>query len=360
MMTHHSLKRQQGVALVTALLITAMATVIAVSLMSRQYVDVARTGNMMAADQTYLYGLAVETTALELLGLYIQNNAYDDPDGEMYKPYVFEQEGAMVNGQLSDLEGRFNLNSLVKPGGSGEWVLNPDQRERFVRLLDNVMQQLQFSGVSADDLANAVVDWLDTDSQATMGGAEDGDYMSLADVQYRAANRLMTSASELNMVMGFDRELLYGKTINDQFEPGLLRYVAALPQTDTTININTADKKVIKAMSSYFTDAAVDALVAHRGDPAVAPFKDTGEFTGHQAITDILEDLKKKNDDKGQKAFEKDYATGWDVKSHYYLVTTHAQLGKTTTVLNSLLYRDAKANANRLVALSRSMGTDGI
>ena len=54
---------QQGVALVTALLVVALATVAAVAMATRLHVDVRRTANLVHGEQSYAYALAAESWA---------------------------------------------------------------------------------------------------------------------------------------------------------------------------------------------------------------------------------------------------------------------------------------------------------
>ena len=58
---------QRGVALVTALLVVALATVAAVAMASRQQLDVRRTANLLQGDQAYVYAQAVEDWARVVL-----------------------------------------------------------------------------------------------------------------------------------------------------------------------------------------------------------------------------------------------------------------------------------------------------
>ena len=47
-------ERQRGVALITALLVVALATVAAVAMATRQQLDIRRTGNLLHGEQAYL------------------------------------------------------------------------------------------------------------------------------------------------------------------------------------------------------------------------------------------------------------------------------------------------------------------
>ena len=46
-------RQQRGVALITALLITAIATIAAVAMASRQQIDIRRTGNIIDIDRAW-------------------------------------------------------------------------------------------------------------------------------------------------------------------------------------------------------------------------------------------------------------------------------------------------------------------
>ena len=75
--------QQKGVALITALLIVALATIVSVKIATHLQLDVRRTGNMLASEQATQYVLAAEN--LLSIALYEDrkdNNIdyYGDPD----------------------------------------------------------------------------------------------------------------------------------------------------------------------------------------------------------------------------------------------------------------------------------------
>ncbi len=163
-----AVQRQQGVALITALLITALVTVIAVAMASAQQLDIRRTANIMDTDRAYVFALGVESWAKQILKRDLQNSQMDDltENWAVVLPPL-SVEGATVSGHIVDMTGRFNLNNLVQGGKA-----NPLAVQRFQRLLTAV-------GLNPD-LALAVVDWIDPDSQASFPmGAEDSEYMNL-------------------------------------------------------------------------------------------------------------------------------------------------------------------------------------
>lgn len=65
-MPHNNFK-QQGVALITVLLIVAMATVLAVAMVKSQQSLLRRSGSVLSQDQAYLYTLGAEFFAKSVL-----------------------------------------------------------------------------------------------------------------------------------------------------------------------------------------------------------------------------------------------------------------------------------------------------
>ncbi|MCK4586683.1 MAG: general secretion pathway protein GspK, partial [Gammaproteobacteria bacterium] len=66
-MKYRTSHKQDGVALITAILIAALVSVIAVAMATRQTLDIRRTGNMLEADQAYMYALGMEELAAQVL-----------------------------------------------------------------------------------------------------------------------------------------------------------------------------------------------------------------------------------------------------------------------------------------------------
>lgn len=302
---------QRGVALVTALLVVALATVAAVAMATRLHVDLRRTGNLVHGEQAYAYALAAESWAEVILKRDANDNKYDslDEDWATALPPI-PVDGGFVSGHVTDLQGRFNVNSLLDATGK------PDQNavEYFRRLL--TLLELD------PELATAVLDWIDADINALFpGGAEDDAYL-LADPPYRAANRPMASISELRLVQGFTDEAM------QVLEP----HVTALPEP-TAINVNTATAEVLMALHPDMTAAGVDLLMADREQK---PFEKLSDFTGHNALNGLS------------------LTVNVDVASRWFLVLTDVTVGIGKAQLESVLQRDN--NKLRVVSRTRVTG----
>jgi len=331
--------RSKGVALITALLVTSIATLTAVSMASRQFVDVRRTGNMLETDQAYVYALGIETVAIQLLSRYSSEYGYDDQE-LMYVPYTFPVEGGVVSGILQDMEALFNVNSLITHADKP----NKKQIDKFERLLTDVLEAMDEDTGRVKELSNAIVDWIDENEEVAFpGGAEDSSYLSL-DIPYRAANRLMASPSEMLLIEGFSHEILYGKTIDEEKIPGLLQYVTALPQTMTDINVNSASVEVLLSLSGLLDQKIIEDMIASR------PFKELSEFKQHEALDQLTK--------KERTQLNKDFAQGLIVASHYLAVQATAQVGRANVQLSSLIYR--MDGGGKIFAVSRTQGTGGL
>lgn len=297
---------QHGVALITALLIVALATIAAVAVASRQQFDIRRSANLINRDQAYEYGLGVESWAVQLLVRDRARSLTDDLSEDWAKQLPpLSVEGGQVAGHIEDLQARFNLNNLVNGAGT----VDANQVARFQRLLQllNIPPALAF----------AVVDWLDIDVNPTFpDGAEDDVYTRLQP-PYRTANTFMNSPSELRLVAGFKPEY-YAK---------LLPFICTLP-TGTQINVNTAPAEVLTVLDNALSLSAAQALVAAR---TTKPFADATSFGN--ALSAI----------GGLPSATAATITGSgavSVNSNYFLVTADALFGKGQVHLYSIIKRD--------------------
>ncbi len=230
----HQPKRQNGVALITAILVVTLVTILAVGMVSRQQFSIRQTANLLHAEQARLYHMAVEDHATPLLKEYWKQiefltiEEYEQFSALSGMGYQEVIEGGEL---LADIgfagQGRFNLNNLVK-GGKVDTV----QKEIFLRLL----QQLDISSGVADLL----VDWIDSDSDISgLDGAEDGLYLSESP-PYRTSNRAMVDLSELRLITGLEQEGL----------ESLKNHVVVLPSGSKT-NLNWASAEMNRTDGAF-------------------------------------------------------------------------------------------------------------
>ncbi len=125
--------RQRGVALITAIVVVAIATVLAVRIGTRAAMDLRRTAGLVALDQGWHVALGAEAWAIEVLKDDYKDSPEIDHLGEAWAQPLppLPVDGGEVRGALEDMQGRFNLNNLV----NAEREPDDANVERFQRLL---------------------------------------------------------------------------------------------------------------------------------------------------------------------------------------------------------------------------------
>ncbi|MFO7592807.1 MAG: type II secretion system minor pseudopilin GspK [Pseudomonadota bacterium] len=298
--------RERGVALITALLVVALATTTAVAMIARQQLDIRRTGNGLQYDQAYLYVNGMEQWAARVLREDKRDNKYDHASEEWATQLPpIPVEGGQLAGYIEDRQGRFNLNSLIRDGEP-----DPAAMERFQRLL--VVLELE------PTLVNALLDWLDEDIEPRFpGGAEDGLYMS-KEQPYRTANGPLVSISELRLIEGLD---------NEGYEQ-LAPHVSALPVL-SSLNVNTATAPVLMSLSGDIDSARAEAIIEARD-----------EEEGYESLEDFLalpelDNLELPVEELG-------------VSSRYFVVTSQVEFGRVNVNYQTLIER-GEDNITRVI-----------
>ncbi len=240
--------RRKGVALITAMLITALVGSVAAGLSWDNALDVRRTMVMLYRDQAIQVAVGSEGWVRSILQD-DQESSTSDHLGEIWAteipalPIDAEAVQGEIYGKIEDLQGRFNVNNLLD--GNGE--IDQVSYEQFERLLAAL-------GLDAG-LASKAADWLDADqTESIPNGAEDSLYSGFTPA-YRTANQRIANVTELAALDGMDRA---------SFEV-LLPHVTALPER-TPINVNTATLAVLQSLGPNIGQGDAEGLIALRED----------------------------------------------------------------------------------------------
>ena len=309
-MMRSRIKNQQGIALITILVMVALATILAATIAKKQSNTAENTAYLIRQDQSLLYAKSAEAFFSELLVQDAQDSAQVDHLGETWaKPMpAFPVEDGYISGELQDESGKFNLNNLVKADGT------PDENVRkwFEKLLVRV-------GLPAE-LSQAVIDWQDPDDQPNGAmGAESSYYQGLQP-PYLAPNTQFHNIEELKRVRGFE-----GKNF-DLIKP----YISALPTTQSTkININTAPALVLASIDEKLDQHAID-------DQLKAKFAKMEYFN---SVNDLwsLDAFKNIDPDNKQRVMSL-----LDVKSNYFQAHIEVMLSERKRQFSSSLMRKDK------------------
>jgi general secretion pathway protein K len=300
--------QEKGVALIAVMLILALATILAVSMLSRQQMDIHRSANIFNFEQAYQYVLGSESWAKQILKRDRKDNETDsfNDDWATVLP-TLPIEGGQMSGQIEDLQARFNINNLVLDGKPKSLYI-----DRFKRLL----RHLELN----EDMAAVIVDWLDTNEETGFSGAEDNEYLNLSPA-YRAANQSMSDVSELLLVKGVDFES-YEK----------LRPFICVLKSNVAINVNTASAEVLSSIVKDLTLEDASQLIEDRKKERYEKLED---FLQHPLLK--------------QKEIKSE---GLSVSSHYFQLNSTAQIERISVEYTTVLYREN----DDVMILKRSRG----
>jgi len=309
----------KGAILLTVLLTVAIMSAVAVLIIEQVRYSVQVTINSTSYNQARWYALSTEDWAEQTMQkLASPDNSEDggEPAATGIKTQLNLRTGkTQISADLLAHQNCFNLNSLVTMGDSGELVPNTETLGQFKRLL----VALDFSEDTASQLAASVADWIDADSEALPGGAEDYEYSGLL-VPYRTGNIYMADESELRKVKGFTREIYYR----------VLPSVCALPgNKPNPINLNILSKEESPLTATIFVSGQRQVLV-----DAIVGARPLGGYTDVEDIWKIpaLAGIEIAAAGKAQLS----------VESRYYLLQTHVSLDEAYVELETLF--DSKAS----------------
>jgi len=307
--------REQGVALISVLLVFAIVTIIASEMLSRSYLDIKKTAGVINTKQAYLYALSGEQYARQILFRDYKESSSKTLNSETVRSDTladswsvlkkgFDIENGKLLVEISDLQGRFNLNSLRNEDGTTNTIAS----NQFARLLSSLKIKNKYTPVLAD--------WLDKDQKRQINGAEDEAYRQK---NYLTANNLIADRTELRLLKGF----------KSQDYEILKEHVVALPKTSlpsanskTKYNINTMNAKLLIAMTNNIKPANLKKIksIQERGGYNTLSQWLNGE--GGEYLSPIKEQL--------------------TVESEFFEVITKAQFAGRISTVRTHLHRDAK------------------
>jgi general secretion pathway protein K len=235
---------ERGAALLTVLLLVAVISVLAAGALEKLRLSTRLAANGAAIEQARAFAYAAETVATIRIDSILDQDAARTTlaGGWAGRPYTLPVPGGIATLTVTDGGNCFNLNGLVSEAGAGTgiYVARPDQVAQFVRL----MKLIGIPGQSAEGIAAASADWIDSDTSPLPFGAEDSAYRGKP-VPYRTANTLMTDVSELRAVAGVTPELY------DKLAPWLCALPIAKP---SRINVNTLQPEQAPLFAMLFPD----------------------------------------------------------------------------------------------------------
>jgi general secretion pathway protein K len=282
-----NLRRQRGVAVITALLLTTLAITIVASLFWAQQVQV----RSMENQRLHLQTKWILRGALDWAGLVLRQDGRDNPytsldqvwatplaetrldqyiERERVEGEVFD---ATLSGSIVDATSRYNLTNLAR-----QRFRDPVQVAVFQRLLSNLKLDPALAEKTATAIAaSAPVLQLNADPVPEGGVAQPGTGQSGTGTgtpaQTGTAAPVQSGTAPVHLIQLDDLLAIPGFTV--QVVDKLRDFVIVLPER-TTVNVNTAPPEVLAAVIENFSLAEANSLVARRKSAA---WREIGQFS---------------------------------------------------------------------------------
>ncbi len=290
---------QTGVALIMALVVVSIASILMVSIVHEQSIAIRKTAHSQANEMALLYSYGLEDYAQIILRKDKKESRIDHLKEDWSKGIpILPIQGGMISGQMEDSQSRVNVNA----------VLDKDAENRLRVLCDN-------QGVSSEFI-EPLKDWLDNDQEARGSNGAEDDYYTSLESPYRAANRNMSDISELLLVKNMSRE------IYDTIRP----YITVLPAM-TALNINTISAEVYQTLGDNLNS---ERFIAER---EINPFNDINDY--NVRMKHILSEK------------------GISVNSEYFSASGQIVQGEKTLFITVLIHRNKQGKTS---LISRKYG----
>ena len=313
------MKRQRGIALITAILLVALATILAATIGYENAMTARRGTATFAFEQSLEVSKAAESIAAYALRLTRQKYPTQTYKAQLWSTPFGPLDlvpGVTLEAWLDDTQGRFNLNDLVN---ATDGTTNEDAVLVFANLLTILGLEPKWAPMMAD--------WIDADTVPNNpDGAEDSVYLSQTP-PYRAANMQISSPSEILALPGFGRDR-YLK---------LAPYITALPQ-GAFINLCDASIEVLNAL----------------GPPGTLNFSDADNLAKNRA-TGCFPTLQDFNAGISDPTARQKADAMVTIVSNYFTLTSIVTIGSTQFALYSLLHQEGD---QRVRSIQRSFTAD--
>ncbi|PKH85712.1 type II secretion system minor pseudopilin GspK [Colwellia sp. Bg11-28] len=362
--TSYNKSGQRGVALITVMLIVALASIIAAQMTARLQTQMQRSTNISFNQQAYWYALGAEAFTKRVL-----IKAFKDEPDVTHLEQIWAEEGSNypvdfgeISGEISDLQSCLNLNALhpeaktkaEAKSGTGSSSNSPAAKNKTksatasstgsrsnsasnkqlpaATVLEALIVNLNIEGIGnfeAEAMVNALTDWLDSNDIITgSGGAEDNDYAS-REFPYLAANSYLASVNELRLIEHFTPAVILALT----------PYVCVLPQNPQhLININTLDAEkpeLLQALLGSSLEDAQEVLSARDS----SGYGDVADFLKLKELTKIR--------------LEKWQTASFVIDSEYFKLKASARFNNSYFSMSSMM----KVNdTQQIQVISRTIG----
>ena len=154
--------------------------------------------------------------------------------------------------EVQDLERKFCVNSIVED-------------ETHIEYLKRILNEIGMNNSNV----NKIADWIDSDEEMRIDGNENS-------IRYGTVkNAKIDSINELNLIDSFKDDIKEFKEKKVEGADNLDYYLSSFGISYPKININTANRVLLKSLTDDMTDQEVDSIIENR------PIKDGNDLINH-------------------------------------------------------------------------------
>jgi|SRR3990170_1985639 len=232
----------RGAALVLVLLITAAMTAMIAEIISTVHGQLNRTSNFIEGQKAAQAAEGGIELALRYLNTLSKDYTFLGKES-----FAAPVDDMLLEVSVEDESGKLQANSIIFPNGE----VNEAAYGSYRSLLGTLGMELF--------LSETLADWLDMDDTTRGGGAEGQGYYNKLTEPYAPKNGRLDTIGELGLVKGYERGGV----------ERLGRFLTVY--SDGLVNINTAPKEVLMALSEEITPEMAERVIERRNEK---PFAD--------------------------------------------------------------------------------------
>lgn len=323
-------RRQQGIALVMAIMIVALAAITATAITVANQRQTIRTNNLILRDQAFNFAVSAENFAIRILNEDSADNNYDHLEEIWYnegQPQLLPIDFANIQnsdrfyleGQIIDLESRLNINTILTfPQNTQTNNQNNNEQSNRSNTLNNLLDKLAIeTTIDKNVLRDSLNDWLDNNNESiSSNGAEQYYYLGL-EQPYQIANSDITHLSMLNQIRGFE-----------QLKPNEMRLLRNELHSLTSankLNINTVSDNTLDSIG--LNESTISTIIENR------PYENVNDF------------IKDANQQSGINFTANDFS----VESSHFLLDVTAVMDQARLRITSIIQRNTSTNKAKVI-----------
>ena len=224
-----SIFNQRGSAIIITVLIVTILVALVVEFAYEVYIDTAALSNWTNAQKASLIAKSGQTLSSKYI---TEINITYNTQSEVEFPVERDLgSNTQLTIKIEDENAKFNINSIIYQNGT----IN----KQTLVLLQKLFEYLNIN----TKLADAIADWVDSDSEPLEG---------LSDSENNAKNALLQSIDEIKLIPGIDKNTF------DKISPFITVY------GDKTINVNTAKLPVLMSLRNDMTETLAQRIIDFR------------------------------------------------------------------------------------------------